>query len=423
MENERKDIKYYAQRNIKVENLIHFVNKETLKEQHKKQQRNKASGIDKMTKDEYGINLEKNIENLIERMKKFSYKPLPVRRTYIPKANGKLRPLGIPAYEDKLVQGVMADILNEIYECKFLECSYGFRPNRSCHQAIREINQRIMINKVNYILDCDIKGFFDNVNHKWLMKFLEHDINDKAFLRYINRFLISGYMENMKYYETDKGTPQGGLISPILANVYLHYVLDLFFEKYIKPKLKGEAYLVRYADDFIIMFQYENEAKQVYQLLIKRLAKFGLEMEQEKTRILPFGRFKGTKETFDFLGFMHYNGITRNGKYTVSHKMSKKKRKLKQQAITKWIKEHRAIKFIETIKLLNKKLIGLYAYYGINGMLSELYKIYYHTLYALRSSIFRRSQRRLSVKVFNEILKRVPIAEPKIYKDIWCWNI
>lgn len=419
MENERKDIKYYAQRNIKVENLIHFVNKETLKEQHKKQQRNKASGIDKMTKDEYENNLEKNIENLIERMKKFSYKPLPVRRTYIPKANGKLRPLGIPAYEDKLVQGVMADILNEIYECKFLECSYGFRPNRSCHQAIREINQRIMINKVNYILDCDIKGFFDNVNHKWLMKFLEHDINDKAFLRYINRFLISGYMENMKYYETDKGTPQGGLISPILANVYLHYVLDLFFEKYIKPKLKGEAYLVRYADDFIIMFQYENEAKQVYQLLIKRLAKFGLEMEQEKTRILPFGRFKGTKETFDFLGFMHYNGITRNGKYTVSHKMSKKKRKLKQQAITKWIKEHRAIKFIETIKLLNKKLIGLYAYYGINGMLSELYKIYYHTLYALRSSIFRRSQRRLSVKIFNEILKRVPIAEPKIYKDIW----
>lgn len=423
MENERKDIKYYAQRNIRVENLIHFVNKETLKEQHKKQQRNKASGIDKMTKDEYGINLEKNIENLIERMKKFSYKPLPVKRTYIPKANGKLRPLGIPAYEDKLVQGVMADILNEIYECKFLGCSYGFRPNRSCHQAIREINQRIMINKVNYILDCDIKGFFDNVNHKWLMKFLEHDINDKAFLRYINRFLISGYMENMKYYETDKGTPQGGLISPILANVYLHYVLDLFFEKNIKPKLKGEAYLVRYADDFIIMFQYENEAKQVYQLLIKRLAKFGLEMEQDKTRILPFGRFKGTTETFDFLGFMHYNGTTRNGKYTVGHKMSKKKRKLKQQAITKWIKEHRAVKFIETIKLLNKKLIGLYAYYGINGMLGELYKIYYHTLYALRSSIFRRSQRRLSVKVFNEILKRVPIEEPKIYKDIWCWNI
>ena len=423
MENERKDIKYYAQRNIKVENLIHLVNKERLKEQHRKQQKNKASGIDKVTKEEYDKNLEENIENLIERMKKFSYKPLPVRRTYIPKANGKLRPLGIPAYEDKLVQGIMADVLNEVYECKFLNNSYGFRPNRSCHQAIREINQRIMINKVNYILDCDIKGFFDNVDHKWLMKFLEHDIKDKAFLRYINRFLISGYMEDMKYYETDKGTPQGGLISPVLANVYLHYVLDLYFEKYIKPRLKGEAYLVRYADDFLIMFQYEEEARKVYKLLITRLAKFGLEMEQEKTRIVPFGRYKGTNETFDFLGFMHYNGKTRTGKYTVGHKISKKKRKSKQQAITKWIKEHRAYKFIETIKLLNKKLIGLYAYYGINGMLKELYKIYFHTIYALRNSIFRRSQRKLDKRTFNKILIRVPIAKPKIYQDIWGWNI
>ena len=419
MENERKDIKYYAQRNIRIENLIHFVNKETLKEQHRKQQRNKASGIDKITKDKYTLKLDENIENLIERMKKFSYKPLPVRRTYIPKANGKLRPLGIPSYEDKLVQGIMADILNEIYECKFLECSYGFRPNKNCHQAIREINQRIMINKVNYILDCDIKGFFDNVDHKWLMKFLKHDIKDEVFLRYINRFLISGYVEDMKYYETDRGTPQGGLISPILANVYLHYVLDLYFENYVKPKLKGEAYLVRYADDFLIMFQYENEAKLVYEILIKRLAKFGLEMEQDKTRILPFGRYKGTNETFDFLGFMHYNGTTRTGKYIVGHKMSKKKRKLKHKSITKWIKEHRAFKFIETINLLNKKLIGLYAYYGINGMLGELYKIYYHTLYALRNSIFRRSQRCLSLKTFNRIIQRVPIAEPKIYKDIW----
>lgn len=423
MENERKDIKYYAQRNIRVENLIHLVNKETLLKQHEKQLNNKASGIDRMTKEEYNINIEQRIENLISRMKKFSYKPLPVRRTYIPKANGKLRPLGIPAYEDKLVQGVMADILNEIYECKFLDCSYGFRPNRNCHQVIREINQRIMINKVNYILDCDIKGFFDNVDHKWLMKFLEHDIQDKTFLRYVNRFLISGYIEDMKHYEADKGTPQGGLISPILANVYLHYVLDLYFEKYIKPRLKGEAYLVRYADDFIIMFQYENEANKVYELLIKRLAKFGLEMEQEKTRILPFGRFKGTNETFDFLGFMHYNGTTRTGKYTVGHKISKKKRKLKHKSITKWVKEHRAYKFKETIKLLNKKLIGVYAYYGINGMLQELYKIYYHTLYALRSSMFRRSQRKLSLTTFNKILKRTPIAKPKIYKDIWCWNI
>ena len=422
MEHECKDIKYQVEHGYKLYTLIHYVNKETLKKEHEKQLRGKASGIDRVTKEKYEENLENNIEDLLIRMKKFSYKPLPVKRTYIPKLNGKLRPLGIPAYEDKLVQGVMSNILTEIYECKFLDCSYGFRPNKNCHQAIRELNQRIMINKVNYILDCDIKGFFDNVNHDWLMKFLGHDIHDKNFLRYIKRFLISGYMEDMKYYETDRGTPQGGLISPILANVYLHYVLDLWFEKKVKSMLKGEAYLVRYADDFIIMFQYEEEANKVYEILKERLAKFGLELEEYKTKIIPFGRFKGTNETFDFLGFMHYNGITRTGKYTVGHKMSKKKRKVKHKSITKLIKEHKAYKFIEIIKLLNKKLIGMYAYYGINGMLNDLYKIYYHTLYALRSSIFRRSQRRLNIKTFNKILERKPIMKPKIYKDIWCWN-
>ena len=189
MENERKDIKYQVKMGYKPTSLIHLVNKETLKEQHEKQQQGKASGIDEITKEEYDMKLDENLDRLMNRMKKFSYKPLPVRRTYIQKLNGKLRPLGIPAYEDKLVQGVMADILNEIYECKFLDCSYGFRPNRNCHQALRAINQHIMINKVNYILDADIKGFFDNVSHEWLMKFLEHDIGDKKFLRYVKRFL------------------------------------------------------------------------------------------------------------------------------------------------------------------------------------------------------------------------------------------
>lgn len=423
MEHERKDIKYQVQHGYKLYTLIHYVNRETLMKQHMRQQKNKACGIDKVTKEKYEENIITNIDKLLERMKKFSYKPLPVRRTYIPKANGKVRPLGIPSYEDKLVQGVMADILNEIYECKFLDCSYGFRPNRNCHQALREINQHIMINKINYILDCDIKGFFDNVNHEWLMKFLEYDIHDKNFLRYIKRFLIAGYMEDMKYYETDKGTPQGGLISPILANVYLHYVLDLWFEKVIKPNLKGEAYLVRYADDFLIMFQYENEAKQVYKKLIERLAKFDLEIEQDKTRILPFGRFKGTKETFDFLGFMHYNGMTRTGKYMVGHKMTKKKRKLKHKSITKWVKENRSMNVFELVEKLNIKLRGLYAYYGINGMLEELYKLYYHTRYALISSLIRRSQRKKTYTHILCIFKRIPIIRPKIYKDIWCWNV
>jgi len=274
MENARKDIEQISIEHKKMQTLIHYVNKETLKVQHEKQQKGKATGIDRITKEEYGENLEENLNNLINKMKTFSYKPQSVRRTYIPKANGALRPLGISSYEDKLVQGVMTEVLNEVYEPRFLDCSYGFRPQRSCHQAIAEIDKTIMTKKVGYILDADIKGFFDNVDHKWLVKFLENDIEDKNFIRYIVRFLKAGIMEDLEYYESDKGTPQGGLISPILANAYLHYVLDLWLEKAIKPKLQGEAHLIRYADDFIITFQYENEAHKVSEVLKKRLAKF-----------------------------------------------------------------------------------------------------------------------------------------------------
>lgn len=420
MENERKDIRTLAKKYDKLQTLMCYVNKETLMEQHKKQMKGKASGTDGVTKEQYNENAESNIENLLNRMKKFSYKPQAVKRVYIPKTGSdKLRPLGIPAYEDRLVQGCMAYVLNEIYETKFLDCSYGFRPNRNCHQTIREINQTIMTKKVNYILDADIKGFFDNVDHNWLIEFLKHDIGDKNFLRYISRFLKSGIIENLKYYESDKGTPQGGLISPVLANVYLHYVLDLWFEKGIKPKLKGEAYLVRYCDDFIIMFQYENEAQIVYELLKERLKKFNLELAEDKTRILPFGRFKGNKESFDFLGFTHYNSKTRTGKYTIQHKISKKKKKAKKQAMKQWLKENMHENLVDVIERLNKKLVGMYAYYGINGMFNDLLGLYKYVKYELYRVMCRRSQKKIRKDKYNTILERIPIARPKIYVQIW----
>ena len=421
MGNARKDIEQKSIKYDKLQTLIHYVNKETLKEQHDKQRKGKATGSDKTTKEEYEENLEENLNTLTSKMRTFSYKPQAVRRTYIPKANGQLRPLGIPAYEDKLVQGAMTEVLNGVYEPRFLECSYGFRPERSCHQAIKEINKTIMTRKVSYILDADIKGFFDNVDHKWLVKFLENDIQDKNFIRYIVRFLKAGIIEDLKYYDSDKGTPQGGLISPILANVYLHYVLDLWFEKGIKPKLQGEAYLVRYADDFIIMSQYENEAKKVYEELKKRLNKFGLELAEDKTRILPFGRFKGTKETFDFLGFTHINGRTReSGKYIVKHKTSKKKMKAKKEAVKIWI-EGNMHKPISTImETLKKKLTGHYNYYGVSGNSEDIAQFYMYTRDRIYKTLNKRTQKnKMKWWQFNRIWEGFKIPTPKIKVNIY----
>lgn len=227
-------------------------------------------------------------------------------------------------------------------------------------------------------------------------------------------------MEDMRYYKTEKGTPQGGLISPILANVYLHYVLDLYFEKRIKPICKGNVYLVRYADDFMILCQYENEAKEIYKVLVKRFKIFGLEMEESKTRILPFGRFKGTDETFDFLGFTHYNGVTRTGKYTVGHKISKKKKKQKRENIKKWIKEHRHIDIFKIIKHINRVLTGLYAYYGINGTYRELKSIQGYAFRTIYNICRKRSQRnKITMDDYLMIIKIQPLSRPKIYKNIW----
>lgn len=325
MEKEKAEIASLVERYGRVQSLMKYVNSDTLKESYNKQPKGKAVGVDGITKEQYGENLEENIESLLVRMKKFSYKPYPVRRAYIPKGNGKMRGLGIPSFEDKVVQGVFKEILEAIYEPKFKEFSFGFRPNRSCHDAIQRVNKHIMADKVNYILDADIKGFFDNLDHEWMIKFLEHDIADKNFIRYIKRFLIGGVMEDGKRLDTEAGTVQGGLISPVLANVYLHYTLDTWFDYVKKHEFKGEMYMVRYADDFVCLFQYENEAQRFYQLLIERLRKFGLEIAEDKSRILPFGRYKGTKESFDFLGFTHYNATSHWGKYCVLHRTSRKK--------------------------------------------------------------------------------------------------
>jgi RNA-directed DNA polymerase len=422
MEQELKEIRYQSKTYEKLQTLMNRVNEGTLKAEHRRQAKKKASGTDGVTKEEYGKELDANVANLIARMKRFSYKPQPVRRTYIPKANGKLRPLGIPAYEDRLVQGVMADILDEIYEERFLDCSYGFRPNKSAHDVVKYINQTIMTHRVNYVLEADIKGFFDNVNHEWLMKFLEHDIADPNFMRYVKRFLIAGVMEGDEFKESDKGTPQGGLISPVLANVYLHYVLDLWYEKYLKKALKGEVYYVRYADDFLLMFQYENEAEKVLKLLRERLAKFGLEVAEDKTRILPIGRYKGTKEDFDFLGFTFFNTHTRGGKYRLGVRTSKKKLKAKKQTVKEWLRTRLTKPVMRTMELIKLAITGHCNYYGVSGNFHAVQSFWKYVKYSCYRMLNRRHQKRSMryskfLRIWNYYVKA-----PHLVVDIWNWK-
>jgi len=421
VEQELKGIRFQSRTYAKLETLMNRVNEGSLKEEHRKQVQNKAVGVDGVAKAEYGEKLDENVADLIARMKKFSYKPQPVRRTYIPKANGKMRPLGIPAYEDRLVQSVMAGILSDIYEERFLNCSYGFRPRRSAHQVVKEINQTIMTRKANYVMDADIKGFFDNVDHDWLMKFLENDIADKNFLRYVKRFLIAGVIEGTERKESDKGTPQGGQISPVLANVYLHYILDLWYEKVLRKQCKGEVYYVRYADDFLLMFQYENEAHKVMAALKERLGKFGLEVAEDKTRILPIGRFKGTKENFDFLGFTFFNTKTREGKYRLGVRTSKMKLKAKKQTVKAWLHDNMHKPISETMRRIQLSLQGHFNYYGVNGNLAQIYKFWKYVKYEYYKVLNKRHQKR-SMR-YHDYLRiwKYYVREPHLTKDIWNW--
>ena len=413
-------IRSQSEKYDRVENLMRCVTVKSLGNAHRKQDGKKATGIDRVTKDEYEENLEENLTRLVERMKTFSYHPQPVRRAYIPKGDGKKkRPLGIPSYEDRLVQSVMADILVGIYEPRFLDCSYGFRQGRNCHQVVKIINDEVMTQRVNYVLEADIKGFFDNIDHEWMMKFLEHDIADQNFLRYIKRFLKAGVMEQGKRLKTDRGSAQGGLISPVMCNAYLHYVLDLWFEKAVKKQLKGHARYVRYADDFLILFERKDEAEAVMKLLPERLAKFGLEVAAEKTRVFPFGRNDRDKNKFDFLGFTFYEAKTRNGKYRIGIQTSEKKLKIKRQAMKQWIWIRMQSDVEETMKSLNRKLKGHCNYYAVSGNIRKVQNFYWYTKRRMYWMLNRRSQRKsVTWKVMNVLWEQY-ITPPRIKVNIW----
>ena len=424
MPNDYLDMKEQIDKQLRkygnVQSLMRYFNEESLYKMHMEQNGNKATGIDKITKAKYDENAKENISKLIREMKSQKYKPNPTRKVLIPKPNGKMRGLGISTYEDKIVQAKATEILNTIFDRYFMDFSYGFRPNRDCHQAIKRVDEIIMHGKTNYIVEADIKGFFDHIDHEILIRMLKVVIQDKNFIELIRKFLKAGYVHEGIYYDSTEGTPQGGLISPVLANLYLHVTLDTWFEQEFKKLCKGEAYMVRYADDFVCMFQYESDAKMFYDMLIKRFAMFKLEVEPTKTKIFKFGRFSKENNTFDFLGFTIANGKTKEGYYRVDYTTSKKKSIAKMQAISEYVRNNIHIGHKELIKQLNIKLIGLYNYYGISGNYNWLKKIYHYVVRLLRKWLSRRSQKgKLSWRKMHRIVENCPIVEPRIAYELW----
>ena len=269
--------------------LYHLINAELLKQCHKELDGKKAVGVDKVTKEEYERNLDKNIRDLVRRLKQKSFKPLPSLRVYIPKENGKMRPLGIASYEDKIVQLAVKKVLEAIYEPRFLNSMYDFRPNRGCHEAVKEVFQRISYGKISYIVDADIKGFFDHIDHEWMMRFLEWHIQDPNLLWLIKKYLKAGIMEEGKFVATEEDSAQGAIMSPMLANIYMHNVLMLWFKFAVKRTVRGECFLVNFADDFVVGFQYKADAEWYYTALKERIGKFNLELEDSKSRLIEFG--------------------------------------------------------------------------------------------------------------------------------------
>jgi group II intron reverse transcriptase/maturase len=390
--------------------------------------RNASAGVDGETVTNYAQALQKNLESLSERVHTGRYRPKPVRRVYIPKADGDKRPLGIPSLEDKLVQRAVAEVMGAIYEADFLGFSYGFRPGRSPHQALAAVHKALMTQGVNWVLDADISKFFDSVDHEWLLKIVAHRVADKRILQLIRKWLEAGVLESDQWQKTEEGTPQGSAISPLLANIFLHYVLDLWVHHWRKHTARGRVVIVRYCDDFVMGFQQKEDAEEMLRDLKVRLGKFKLELKETKTRLIEFGKLPTLRrvqvgqrrpETFAFLGFTHYCGWTRDRRFVVKRKTEGRRitRKLKDLRQEAHRRMHRPV--TQQHRWLVDVLRGHYAYYGLPSNFRSMAGFYNEVKKLWFRSLRKRSQRhRLSWCRFNELQKLFPLPQPRILPSL-----
>ena len=414
---------------VQFTSLAHLLNAEFLKDCFLRLNRNKAVGIDNVSWRTYSENLDEKLDKLVSRMKRKSYKPLPAKRVYIPKNENEKRPLGLSAIENKIVESGIKRILESIYEVDFLDFSYGFRPKRSCHQALTKVNSLIMSKPVSYIVEADIKGFFDNVSHIELMTFLRIRISDSSLLHLIELFLKAGYVDEGLLVRSDSGTPQGSILSPILANIFLHYVLDVWFETTVKSHIRGFCDIVRYADDFLCVIQYSDDAQRIERGLKNRFRKYGLELHPTKSRTFSFGRFEQEKSqrqnrrsnSFDFLGFTHFCDTTRSGKFKLGRKTSGKKFRAKCKSLNVWLKSIRnKIKTKDWWKILRLKLFGHFQYYGISGNYISISKFYRRALFLTHKWLNCRSQKKsMNWERFYQYLDCYPLPKPKIKYNLY----
>jgi RNA-directed DNA polymerase len=406
--------------------LAHLIDVPVLIRAYHRQREDAAVGVDGITKEQYGQNLIENVQDLHRRLRTKRYRHQPILRVHILKDNGKTRPLGISAFEDKIVQDALREVLQAVYEQDFLDCSFGFRPKRSAHDAIRALHRAVDRGEGNWILEADIVSFFDSVDRKALREMLQKRVVDGSMDRLVAKCLHVGVLDGEEFSTPDTGTAQGSILSPLLGNIYLHHVLDVWFHREVQPRLRGRSCLIRYADDFVIAFECEEDAKRVMEVLPKRMQRYGLTLHPDKTRLLEFRPPPGTHQegkgsaTFDFLGFTLYWRRSQRGRWRLGCKTRHARLGRAIRNVYAWCRSQRHKVVAEQHASLVSRLRGHYQYFGVNGNFRSLSCLWYHARHAWYKWLRRRSQRtRLNWQRFGDLLMSFPLPPPRIMVSIW----